>query len=536
MNPGKLGDMPESMAFGLRALLAVFCGLVFPGWAAADSLETLVMPGPVIEGHAKLERDCNKCHRAFSKETQSELCLDCHKDVARDVRDNKGFHGRMVGIKERQCKDCHGEHKGRQADVVHLDKELFDHERTDFQLKGGHAKVDCTACHKSGKKFREAPSQCIDCHRKEDPHQGHLGEKCADCHEESTWKKQAFNHDKTGFPLRGQHRQTLCQSCHPGERYKDTPKECYACHRMNDIHAGQLGQKCQDCHTSDQWKKPDFDHNRDTKFMLEGGHRPVECEGCHKKDPKVEKLQTRCYACHREDDTHKGRFGEKCESCHTAADWKKTVFNHDKDTKYPLRGAHKEVKCEACHKDTLYREKLKTECIACHKENDPHKGQEGERCEQCHGEEGWKSKVSFKHDLTKFPLIGLHAIVPCEECHLTPKFQDAEVSCNACHKKDDVHKGSLGIACEQCHNPNGWRLWLFDHDRQSKFPLEGAHKDLACQGCHSQPVADSKDIRLAKECFSCHQKDDVHKSNFGQNCGRCHVESSFRELRRHTGR
>ena len=41
-----------------------------------------------------------------------ELCLDCHKDVAKDVHGKAGFHGR---IREPVCRTCHTEHKGRGA-------------------------------------------------------------------------------------------------------------------------------------------------------------------------------------------------------------------------------------------------------------------------------------------------------------------------------------------------------------------------------------------------------------------------------------
>ena len=30
-------------------------------------------------------------------------------------------------------------------------------------------------------------------------------------------------------------------------------------------------------------------------------------------------------------------------------EWKKLVFDHGKDTKFPLEGRHKAVKCDTCH-------------------------------------------------------------------------------------------------------------------------------------------------------------------------------------------
>ena len=51
--------------------------------------------------------------------------------------------------------------------------------------------------------------------------------------------------------------------------------------------------------------------------------------------------------------------------------------------------------------------------------DDVHKGQVGKKCERCHNQSGWTKEVFFDHDLARFPLIGIHAITPCEECHLS---------------------------------------------------------------------------------------------------------------------
>lgn len=486
------------------------------------------MPGEVIQGHAKWEEHCGKCHEPFSKEAQSRLCLNCHKEAAEDIRSGKGFHGRIEEIEQRACKSCHTEHKGRKADIVQLDQENFDHAKTDFRLKGAHLKVNCASCHQAEFKYREAPSQCIGCHKQDDPHKEELGEKCADCHEEGGWKKHTFDHDKTRFPLKGKHRETACDSCHPDQRYKEIPTGCYACHQLNDVHGGHLGGKCDACHTTQTWKKTQFDHHRDTKFRLEGKHSQLKCESCHSQDPKQVKLKRECHACHRQDDVHKGQHGEKCEKCHTAANWKKTTFDHDRDTDFALRGRHRELKCRDCH-EGLYEKKFQIDCLACHKADDVHKGQEGERCERCHNEQRWKEKVAFDHDLARFPLVGLHAIVPCEECHLSAAFKDAELECAACHEKDDAHKDRLGPSCGQCHNPNGWRMWAFDHDKQTDFLLDGAHDRIACESCHKAAVTEK--IELAGDCHSCHRLDDAHNGTFGQQCERCHVTSSFRKLK-----
>ncbi|MBS1213620.1 MAG: cytochrome c family protein, partial [Proteobacteria bacterium] len=79
-------------------------------------------------------------------------------------------------------------------------------------------------------------------------------------------------------------------------------------------------------------------------------------------------------------------------------------------------------------------------------------------------------------------------------------------------------------------NPNAWRIWNFDHDKRTDFPLQGAHEKLECKACHKDPVVGEK-LELPDGCYSCHQKDDAHRGNYGQNCERCHVPTSFNELK-----
>jgi hypothetical protein len=504
--------------------------LIWPGLALGQLgvLERLVMPGEVIEGHAKLQNECKNCHEPFSKQTQSRLCADCHKEVKADIDRNVGFHGRRPDVRQVECKHCHTDHKGRKADIVRLDTDTFNHDRfADFPLRGAHAKVACSSCHAQGKKHREAPGQCIDCHRKDDKHRGTLGTACADCHNETSWRGAKFDHSKTKFPLLGAHEKVTCATCHPNERYKGTPLLCSDCHRLQDVHAGRYGQKCETCHNPSGWKRISFNHERDTKFALTGRHRVITCDTCHKGRIYEDKQKMECVACHTKDDVHKTRNGPKCESCHSTEGWRTVKFDHNKDTKFALKGKHEKARCESCHRGNVQTEKPQTSCISCHRADDVHKGQLGTNCARCHNEGGWRSKVFFDHDLTRFPLIGLHASVACEACHLASTFRGTSSNCADCHK-DPEHKGRLGPNCAQCHNPNGWTLWRFDHNTQTKFKLTGSHIRAECHDCHNRPVQTK--ISLSMACVECHRKDDIHRGGFGSACERCHVTESFNRV------
>ena len=525
--------MVTAKEYGFRVIVAVMLVLsVKIAYAddMVDSMEHALMPGELSKAHAKFEVDCKNCHKFFHQGKQSVLCLDCHdhKNIADDIKNKKGFHGRITDIDTKECRVCHREHQGRNVSIVLLDMQTFDHNATDFALRGSHLTVACQACHKVGKKYHEAKHECIDCHKKDEPHKGKLGKVCNSCHRESTWNDFQYDHDKTKFPLHGKHKGVECRDCHPQERYLSVPTKCYACHKNDDQHQGRFGEKCDKCHSPQGWSSPKFDHDKDTKFKLTGKHKIVTCNQCHPKGDNayVKKVKTDCYSCHKFTDEHKGQFGKKCQDCHTTEGWSKTKFDHNK-TDFRLTGKHKSVACKDCHPGDVYK-KVSADCYSCHSQNDVHQGQQGKKCYQCHSEKGWQKEVRFDHDITRFPLLGAHATLACEECHLSSEFKDAKYKCISCHKADDVHKKRLGKQCGLCHNSVDWKAWSFDHDKQTDFKLKGAHKGIDCLSCHHGEMKEK--VKIPSTCYACHAADDVHNGNFGRVCDRCHNEKSFDQV------
>lgn len=491
----------------------------------ADSIERLLMPGPVINGHEKYEDSCSKCHQPLGDVSQTTLCMDCHKEVRKDIHLKQGFHG-LNNKTASDCKTCHTDHKGRDAKIVLLNPLTFNHKNTDFLLKDSHQQVDCNACHLPKKKFRDAKHDCIDCHKNNDVHEGELGQECNDCHSEKTWSDTRFDHSKTKFKLKGKHKKTACLSCHITETYTDAPTKCYSCHQVNDIHNNRFGEDCKDCHNETKWDAISFDHDQ-TDYRLTGQHKKANCNSCHTQNLFKEKLATTCIDCHREDDSHNGRNGQKCKSCHTTKTWE-TKFNHQK-TDFPLIGQHKELVCTSCHKGDVYKDELPTQCFDCHQQDDVHLKSQGEQCSNCHNETDWIDQILFDHDVTPFPLAGLHSSVSCEDCHSSANFKDAESKCISCHQEDDIHKKSLGQDCQQCHTPSSWNFWLFDHDKQTEYPLTGKHTGLVCEACHAEPVTKNK-LEIPSECNDCHRNDDIHNGRFGSKCKHCHNTESFEDF------
>jgi hypothetical protein len=423
---------------------------------------------------------------------------------------------------------------------------LFEKLVTPGDVVQPHAKFekDCGSCHESFSK-KSQRRLCLDCHKDisadlatKTGFHGRSREigtaECKNCHTEHKGRgadiirfdSETFNHDVTDFKLVGVHARASCSDCHAkAKKYRDAPSGCFACHKGDDAHKGALGENCATCHNEEAWRKPKaFDHSK-TKFPLKGAHERVQCSVCHIGE-RYKGLPQECVSCHTIQDVHGGRYGGKCDNCHTSSKWGQITFDHAKATAFPLKGAHANIKCARCHQGDLYRDKLSTACVACHKATDPHDGQLGSKCQTCHNETSWRQKVTFDHDVTRFPLIGLHASVPCEECHRTESYRGAPKNCAGCHT-DAFHKGSLGSACDACHNPNGWTLWRFNHDRDTNYPLTGAHIGLKCSACHK--VAAAPKIVALRECVGCHKADDAHRGAFGPLCEKCHSTLSFRQ-------
>lgn len=593
----------RSLAAGWGCAFFAFCLLPVTA-AVAQTFDSLVMPGKVIAGHAKLETECKSCHTPFKKADQSRLCRECHKPVAEDIAGKRGYHGLAPAVQDKECKACHSDHKGREANIASFDEKSFNHDFTDFALRNAHAPLECKSCHAPRTKFRDARATCVLCHRKDDKHKGEFGEKCQDCHSDKTWKDAKFDHEKTRFSLAGKHADAKCETCHANNRFKDTPRACVACHRKDDKHKGAFGEKCETCHGAADWKTT-FNHARSTRYPLLGKHAAAKCEACHRAPLYAEKLPTRCVSCHMKDDSHKGTLGDKCENCHKETGWTNTNFEHNRDTKFPLFNKHKAAVCGACHKNGL-KEKLPLVCVECHRKNDSdsHQGRFGKACEACHDDKGWKPStfdhgkstryplrlshakgkcaachtgplfvkdggralptdclschrkddahkgqlgeqcaachdegkwtgVPYDHNKAKFKLTGSHARTLCKSCHKSPQFKDAPSVCSRCHEGDDVHKKTLGGKCEFCHSTRSWKTWDFDHQRQTRFTLDGAHTRLLCNACHKKPVADPAAgiPELSRSCFACHSGDDTHSGGFGQTCERCHVTRDWRSLK-----
>ena len=146
---------------------------------------------------------------------------------------------------------------------------LFDHEQeTGVALVGAHTEAQCLRCHNDrGPVAFFAARGCVGCH--EDVHQGGLGTRCTDCHDESSWlpRGQFELHYQTRFPLVGAHAETSCRRCHPGFEvgiFQPIDTRCEACHQSdlqrttNHIGLGWV-DRCDRCHLPTTWTQVQFE-------------------------------------------------------------------------------------------------------------------------------------------------------------------------------------------------------------------------------------------------------------------------------------
>lgn len=241
-----------------------------------------------------------------------------------------------------------------------------------------------------------------------------------------------------------------------------------------------------------------------------------------------------------ESDSPHGALGMDCTLCHGTDGWAFEPgrgFVHGA-TGFRLEGAHGEADCSACHGDLRFGQ-VASACADCHV--DIHAGELGVDCESCHRPRDWSplGGALSLHAARGFPLVGVHARVDCEACHLGAQgetFVGTPSDCFACHAADyagtaepDHEIAGMSTDCLECHSSvaSGWGDSNFDHD--ALFPLTGAHARLDCAACHADGFGGEP-----TDCFGCHRSDyeqtgdpDHVAAQLGTDCATCHSTSAW---------
>jgi hypothetical protein len=295
------------------------------------------------------------------------------------------------------------------------------------------------------------------------------------------------------------------------------------------------------------WAGARFDHSA-TNFPLTGAHASLACSACHANNVFAG-LSAACISCHLKDQqgttnpNHVAAgFAQDCSLCHTTVSWSGATFNHATQTKFPLTGAHVSLACNTCHVNNLFAG-LPMTCVSCHltdfqKTTDPSHvaGGFSQDCQVCHNTASWAGAV-FDHNKTVFPLTGAHVNVACATCHVNNVYAGLATACVSCHLKDEQaatnpNHVTAGFPqdCSMCHTTTNWSGATFNHTTQTKFPLTGAHINVACATCHVNNVF----AGLSTACISCHVKDwqgttdpNHAAAGFPQTCDSCHTTTNW---------
>jgi len=540
-----------------QLLIAIASGMIVALVAISHVGEPA--PGPLSAVHGRVDdlsgpNDCSACHGGIFGSLK-ESCLECHAPIEDQLAESSGLHGQL-GPRAEQCGLCHAEHHGAAAPLVHGqsfalagigDWKKFDHATVGIVLDGAHVELDCAECHEhastpilppGGQRFLGLDIDCASCH--EDPHEGQRALACADCHGQETWDGlRSLGHERV-LPLIGGHALD-CAECHSeesghgldvlgGRGPKPDARDCRACHESP--HTPQFeqgnatlamlpaGAACVSCHAPEHASFHELallemtpDQHAASGFPLSAPHDTPACADCH--DPATDRFEVRypgrspesCSTCH--EDVHAGQFetgpfaGQECSACHARTHFEPHDFTPEKHARgaLTLEGAHLELECAACHERASEDEPRRfrgtpSTCDACHE--DAHAGffapfvaelapvDHGE-CARCHDAERFASAgTAFEHErFTGFAVEGAHLEAECAVCH-RPR------------EAPDEHGRSFGTVAEHFGSFTG------------------------CVTCHADPHSGFFDLDNGFPALVEGRTD----------CARCHVESSFRALRR----
>lgn len=209
----------------------------------------------------------------------------------------------------------------------------------------------------------------------------------------------------------------------------------------------------------------------------------------------------------------------------------RTSFDH-LTTGYELKGAHRDMSCEYCHVDGVFRGTPRN-CSGCHTTGSrisatakpPNHIPTANDCALCHAEYNFAPLYRMDHTAAKGTCFSCHNGITatgknathiasdnnCTACHTTVAFTPARLDhadllqrdqCTVCH--NGLHASAKPMRhvpttndCSNCHTTLSWTPARFNH-----FGLTNN-----CQSCHNGTTAMGKVANhpaTALDCSNCH--------------------------------
>lgn len=138
-------------------------------------------------------------------------CVDCHQkencSYCHDLKKTPATRKTMEQV-HALCSGCHGEDPCAKCHD-RAERPAFSHASTGWSVGRFHAKLECRACHPTGRRISKVNRECTSCH--------------------GGWNQENFRHAVTGLQLDEVHAGADCADCHAQRRYTDKPT-CAGCH------------------------------------------------------------------------------------------------------------------------------------------------------------------------------------------------------------------------------------------------------------------------------------------------------------------
>ncbi|MBS0374895.1 MAG: hypothetical protein JSR73_09950 [Proteobacteria bacterium] len=284
-----------------------------------------------------------------------------------------------------------------------------------------------------------------------------------------------FDHDSTGYPLVGMHRDAECATCHVDSLFKGTPRDCFSCHSPGSRVGGTTkparhivsGPDCSSCHTPFSWIPVAKFNHLNVIGTCSSCHNNVQSQG---KSP-----------------SHLATAAE-CNTCHSVSQpWTQALAipaNH-----IPFAPS---VPCTSCHRSSDY---AVLPSLADIHANAP---STSVNCAQCHGP---GTAPGFAIPAANFSIVTtppshLPTDAPCESCHVGPGSSIAAtpVGNGARFAGSAVNHAGLTY-CSGCHGQGVAPASFYGIARIVVMPASAppgvaAHipTAAACDACHVAPA------------------------------------------------
>jgi Cytochrome c7 and related cytochrome c len=252
----------------------------------------------------------------------------------------------------------------------------------------------------------------------------------------------------------------------------------------------------------------------------------------------------------------------------------RSTFDH-RTTGFELLGRHRDVPCEACHVNAVFRGTPR-DCVACHGAGTAVRATAKptshiittDRCEACHTPVAWVPAVNFDHAQALGSCSSCHnnvqapgksaqhiaTALECNACHDTlgwagAKFDHAGITsgCASCHNGAQAvgmppnHIPTAGAPCEDCHSTTEFTTFdgaVMDHAAVASIPCSTCHE--AGMSFAGTPVVTTRPPAphpATGECSGCHTTANWNATDLPANhiplpaadandCALCHSNES----------